>query len=194
MSPHRSIARVSENCLCFTNRIVYSSCEAVKLLGFIAQDTYNWGDSELNSKHVATLLFISLPIAVFLFMMQTASVHESASFVLVIWPMLGCLGLYLAARYHTKRTTPVTWNLHSRPIDTSIAHRVVRDMATKEEAVIDGDYAISFRKALQDEEIWVFSQISRDSKWMITDDRGNDISDKPLNFFDGIARIEALDY
>ncbi|MHA1588034.1 MAG: hypothetical protein ACTSV9_04560 [Candidatus Thorarchaeota archaeon] len=68
--------------------------------------------------------------------------------------MLGCLGLYLAARYHTKRTTPVTWNLHSRPIDTSIAHRVIRDMATKEEAVIDGDYAISFRKALQDEEIW----------------------------------------
>ncbi len=150
----------------------------------------------MNLKHIIALLFISLPIAVFLFMMQTASVHESASFVLVlvIWPMMGCLGLYLAACHHTKRTTPVTWNLHSRPIDTSIAHRVVRDVATKEEAVIDGDYAVSFRKAMQDEEIWVFCQISRDSKWIITDDRGNNISDKPLNFFDGIARIEALDY
>ena len=149
----------------------------------------------MNLKHIMALLFIALPIAVFLFIMQTASVHESASFVLVIviWPMLGCLGLYLAARYHTKRTTPVTWNLHSRPIDTSIAHRVVRDMATKEEAVIDGDPAVSFRRAMQDEEIWVFSQISRDSKWIITDDRGNDISDKPLSFFDGMARIEVLD-
>jgi len=129
-------------------------------------------------------------------MMQTASVHGSASLVLVlvIWPMMGCLGLYLAARYHTKRTTPVTWNLHSRPIDTSIAHRVIRDMATKEEAVIDGNYVISFRKAMQNEEIWVFSQINRDSKWIITDDRENDISNKPLNFFDGMARIEALDY
>ena len=66
-------------------------------------------------------------------------------------------------------------------------------MATREEAVIDGDYATSFRKAMQDEEIWVFSRISRDSKWIITDDRGNDISDKPLSFFDGIARIEAPD-
>ncbi|MHA1485054.1 MAG: hypothetical protein ACTSPR_07025 [Candidatus Thorarchaeota archaeon] len=150
----------------------------------------------MNLKHIATLLFISLPIAVFLFMMQTASVHGSASLVLVlvIWPMMGCLGLYLAARYHTKRTTPVTWNLHSRPIDTSIAHRVIRDMATKEEAVIDGNYVISFRKAMQNEEIWVFSQINRDSKWIITDDRENDISNKPLNFFDGMARIEALDY
>ncbi len=129
-------------------------------------------------------------------MMQTASVHDSASFVvvLVIWPMLVCLGLYFASLHHTKITTPVTWNLHSRPIDTSIVHRVIRDMATKEEAVIDGDYAISFRKAMQDEEIWVFSQISRDSKWIITDDRGNDINNKPLNFFDGIARIEVIDY
>jgi len=135
-----------------------------------------------------------MPIAVFLFMMQTASVHESASFVLVIviWPMLGCLMVYIVSRHHTKMTTPVTWNLR-RPIDTSIAHRVIRDMATMEEAVIDGDYAISFRKAMQDEEIWVFSQISRDSKWIVTDDRGNDISNKPLNFFDGIARIEVLD-
>ncbi len=141
------------------------------------------------------MLFISLPIAIFLFMMQTSSVHESASFVLVIviWPMLSCLGLYLASRYHTKRTTPVTWHLHSRPIDATIAHRVIRDMATKEEAVIDGDHATSFRKAMQDEEIWVFSQINRNSKWIITDDRGNDISNKPLNFFDGIAQIEVLD-
>ena len=66
-------------------------------------------------------------------------------------------------------------------------------MATKEEAVIDGDPAVSFRRAMQDEEIWVFSQISRDSKWIVTDDRGNDISDKPLSFFDGMARIEVLD-
>jgi hypothetical protein len=149
----------------------------------------------LNLKHIIALLFISLPIAVFLFMMQTASVHESASFVLVlvIWPMLVCLGLYLASRYHTMRTTPVTWNLHSRPIDTSIAHRVIRDMATKEEAVIDGPHSTSFKEAMQDEEIWVFSQISRDSKWIITDDRGNDISNKPLSFFDGVARIEVHD-
>lgn len=59
--------------------------------------------------------------------------------------------------------------------------------------MIDGDYQTSFRKAMEDEEIWVFSQISRDSKWIITDDHGNDISDKPLNFFDGVARIETLD-
>ncbi len=128
-------------------------------------------------------------------MMQTASVHESASFVLVIviWPMLASLMIYLIARYNVKMSIPVTWNLFSRPVDTSIAHIVVRDMATKEEAVIDGDHATSFRKAMQDEEIWVFSQISRDSKWIITDDRGNDISNKPLNLFDSIARIEALD-
>jgi len=66
-------------------------------------------------------------------------------------------------------------------------------MATKAEAVIDGDHTTSFRKAMQDEETWVFSQISRDSKWIITDDRGNDISNKPLSFFDGIARIQILD-
>ena len=128
-------------------------------------------------------------------MMMTSSVQESASFVLVIviWPMLACLMLTMIARYNAKMTTPVTWNLFSRPVDTSIAHRVIRDLATKEEAVIDGDHATSFRKAMQDEEIWVFSQISRDSKWIITDDRGNDISNKPLNLFDGIARIEALD-
>jgi len=101
--------------------------------------------------------------------------------------------VYLVARYNAKITTPVTWNLFSRPIDTSIAHRVIRDMATKEEAVIDGDHAISFRMAMKDEEIWVFSQISSDSKWIITDDRGNDISNQPLSFFDGIARIEVLD-
>ena len=124
-----------------------------------------------------------------------ASPQESASFVLVIviWPMLGCLMLYLMARFNIKMSIPVTWNLFSRPVDTSIAHRVVRDMATREEAVIDGDYAISFRKAMLDEEIWVFSQISRDSKWIVTDDRGNDISNKPLDSFDGVARIEALD-
>ncbi len=128
-------------------------------------------------------------------MMMTSSVQESASFVLVIviWPMLASLMIYLIARYNVKMSIPVTWNLFSRPVDTSIAHRVVRDMATKEEAVIDGDHATSFRKAMQDEEIWVFSQTSRDSKWIITDDRGNDISNKPLNLFDGIARIEALD-
>jgi len=128
-------------------------------------------------------------------MMMTSSPQESASFVLVIviWPMLAILMLYLIARYNAKITTPVTWNLHSRPIDTSIAHRVIRDMATKAEAVIDGDHTTSFRKAMQDEETWVFSQISRDSKWIITDDRGNDISNKPLSFFDGIARIQILD-
>ncbi|MCK4484087.1 MAG: hypothetical protein KAU89_04640 [Candidatus Thorarchaeota archaeon] len=149
----------------------------------------------MNLKHIPALLFIALPIAVFYFMMTMASPQESASFVLVIviWPMLGCLMLYLMARFNIKMSIPVTWNLFSRPVDTSIAHRVVRDMATREEAVIDGDYAISFRKAMLDEEIWVFSQISRDSKWIVTDDRGNDISNKPLNSFDGIARIEALD-
>ncbi len=184
-----------EDCLCLANGIVYSSCKAEKLLVFVAQATYNWGDNELNLKHIPALLFIVLPIIVFLFMMQTASVHESASFVLVIviWPMLACLMVYLVSRYNAKITTPVTWNLFSRPIDTSIAHRVIRDMATKEEAVIDGDHATSFRKAMKDEEIWVFSQISRDSKWIITDDRGNDISNQPLSLFDGIARIEVLD-
>ncbi len=127
--------------------------------------------------------------------MITASPQESASFVLVIviWPMLGALMLYLMARYNVKMSIPVTWNLFSRPVDTSIAHRVVRDMATMEEAVIDGDYEISFRKAMLDEGIWVFSKISRDSKWIVTDDRGNDISNKTLDSFDGVARIEALD-
>jgi len=127
--------------------------------------------------------------------MMTSSPQENASFVLVIviWPMLAILVLYMIARYNAKITTPVTWNLYSRPIDTSIAHRVIRDMATKEEAVIDGNHATSFRKAMQDEEIWVFSQISRDCKWIVTDDRGNDISNKPLNFFYGIARIQVPD-
>ena len=149
----------------------------------------------MNLKHIQALLFITVPIAIFYFMMTIYSPHESASFVLVIviWPMMAFLMLYMIARYNAKMTTPVTWNLFSRPIDTSIAHRVVRDMATREEAVIDGDYATSFRKAMKDEEIWAFSQISRDSKWIITDDRGNDISNKPLNLFDGIARIEVLD-
>jgi len=128
-------------------------------------------------------------------MMTMFNLRESASFVLliVICPLLGCLMVYMIAHYNIEITTPVTWNLFSRPTDTSIAHRVIRNMITKEEAVIDGDYQTSFRKAMEDEEIWVFSQISRDSKWIITDDHGNDISDKPLNFFDGVARIETLD-
>lgn len=75
-------------------------------------------------------------------------------------------------------------------VDTSTIHRVIVDPATKEEIVVHGRDNTTFRDAVR--KYWGFSQIDRGSNWIITDERGNDISDSSLSLFDGIAKIRIV--
>ncbi|MHA1770453.1 MAG: hypothetical protein ACTSYL_07440 [Candidatus Thorarchaeota archaeon] len=78
-----------------------------------------------------------------------------------------------------------------RGVDTSTIHRVIVDPATKEEIVVHGRDDTTFREAVR--KYWGFSQIDRGSRWIITDSRGNDITESGLSLYDGIATIREMD-
>ncbi len=71
--------------------------------------------------------------------------------------------------------------------DPSILKRVIREPETGQEIIVSGRADTTFREALR--RGWAFRGLSEDSEWIVVDDRGNDISDRPLSEYDGIAEI-----
>jgi hypothetical protein len=74
-----------------------------------------------------------------------------------------------------------------KPQDPSSCMRVVRDGPDGVEFIISGDREETFAEACRAN--WHFESINRKSKWYIKDERGNDVSDKPLGSVDGIFML-----
>ncbi len=102
---------------------------------------------------------------------------------------------YLEAQGKTELAAQAERELQTSPaafyrdVDHSTLNRVVVDRIADEEMLIHGKADTTFREAAL--EYWGFSRIDRDSRWIILDDAGNDITDSPLSSFAGIAAIAA---
>ncbi|MGY5860700.1 MAG: hypothetical protein RTU63_15135 [Candidatus Thorarchaeota archaeon] len=62
--------------------------------------------------------------------------------------------------------------------------RVIRDGDDGREFIISGGSEDTYAQACRAN--WYFESVHRESKWYIKDERGNDVSDKPLQSVDGI--------
>jgi hypothetical protein len=71
--------------------------------------------------------------------------------------------------------------------DSSIITRIIHDRSTGEEHLISGHHSDTFRDTCDKD--WPFDAIGKDEPWIVTDDRGNDISDASLSSYDGMVRI-----
>ena len=71
--------------------------------------------------------------------------------------------------------------------DPSTCMRVVRDGQGGIEFIVAGDREDTFAQACKAN--WYFKSVNRKSKWYIKDERGNDVSDKPLQSVDGIFTL-----
>jgi hypothetical protein len=71
-----------------------------------------------------------------------------------------------------------------KPQNPSNCMRVIKDGASGLEFIISGDREETFAEVCRTN--WPFERVKRKSKWYIKDERGNDVSDKPLGSVDGI--------
>jgi hypothetical protein len=79
--------------------------------------------------------------------------------------------------------------------DPTKIQRVIIDAYTGKEFIISGEQDATFRDACKIE--WPFDSIEMGKSWIIQDERGNDISERPLTEYHGIAKIismEPMDY
>ncbi|MHA2425518.1 MAG: hypothetical protein ACXAEF_12075, partial [Candidatus Thorarchaeota archaeon] len=65
---------------------------------------------------------------------------------------------------------------------------VVADPLSDEEHIISGKPEWTYRETCVRE--WPFKSISKSGDWIIKDEKGNDISNTPLDRYNGIASIE----
>ena len=68
--------------------------------------------------------------------------------------------------------------------DPSTCMRVIRDGYDGQEFIITGDREDTFAQVCGAN--WYFKSVNRKSRWYIKDERGNDVSDKPIHSVDGI--------
>ncbi|RDE14463.1 MAG: hypothetical protein C4K49_07595 [Candidatus Thorarchaeota archaeon] len=74
-----------------------------------------------------------------------------------------------------------------RPLDVSVVTRVVRNPLSGQECVVSGSSSTTFRQACLAK--WPFKDVSAHGNWIILDDRGNDITNRPLTSCDCVAVI-----
>ncbi len=78
----------------------------------------------------------------------------------------------------------------ARPRDPSQIQRVIIDIYTNEEYIITGAPDETFRESSKRD--WQFHSFDSGSAWIIKDEHGNDISNKALSSYNGIAKIESV--
>ncbi|MHA2374228.1 MAG: hypothetical protein ACXAEB_14555 [Candidatus Thorarchaeota archaeon] len=78
-------------------------------------------------------------------------------------------------------------DLVGRPRDSSMIQRVIVNRENEREYIVEGLPYTTFRDACI--ENWPFKGIGQRSKWIINDERGNDITSEPLESYNGIAFI-----
>ena len=74
-----------------------------------------------------------------------------------------------------------------KPQDPSSCMRVIKDGPNGQEFIISGDREETFAEVCRAN--WYFESVKRKTKWFIKDERGNDVSDKPLGSVDGIFTL-----
>ena len=74
-----------------------------------------------------------------------------------------------------------------RAQNPSTCMRVIRDGPGGQEFIISGDREQTFAQACIAN--WYFESVKRKSKWYINDERGNDVSDRPLDSIEGIFTL-----
>ncbi|MFW9768662.1 MAG: hypothetical protein ACFFF9_17210 [Candidatus Thorarchaeota archaeon] len=67
-----------------------------------------------------------------------------------------------------------------------IVSRVVRDSERGTELIVKADPYATIRETLEDD--WPFKK-KKSSRWYLLDERGNDVTDRPISDWDGIAVI-----
>ncbi len=77
-----------------------------------------------------------------------------------------------------------------RPVDTSSVTRVVVDPYDDCEYIISGKPDETYRTACRND--WPFKTISKNSGWIILDEKGNDITNNALSNYQGIATIQSI--
>ncbi len=65
--------------------------------------------------------------------------------------------------------------------------RVIRDGPDGQEFIITGSREDTFAQACKGN--WYFESVKRKSNWHVTDERGNDVSDKLMDSVDGIFTL-----
>lgn len=78
-------------------------------------------------------------------------------------------------------------SIRIRERDPSICKRVIKDGVGGADYIVSGDREETFGQACK--EYWQFESIRENSDWFIKDERGNDVTDMPLNSFDGICTL-----
>ena len=71
-----------------------------------------------------------------------------------------------------------------RTVDPSQYQRVIKDGFDGSEYIISGPREMTFAEACRAD--WQFESTSPKSKWYIRDDKGNDVTEKPLESAEGI--------
>ncbi|MGY5875872.1 MAG: hypothetical protein RTU30_09010 [Candidatus Thorarchaeota archaeon] len=91
-------------------------------------------------------------------------------------------GFRIFARNQLQRQSTI-----HRPRDSAIITRVVIERTTGSEVIIEGGTDTTFREALLHD--WPFPEIPVKSSWIIQDEVSNDITDRPLSSYGGIAEL-----
>jgi hypothetical protein len=71
-----------------------------------------------------------------------------------------------------------------KDLDPARCARVIQDGYDGPELIISGSCDDTFAQACRAN--WLFKSVNRKSKWFIKDERGNDVTEKPLRSVDGI--------
>ncbi len=77
-----------------------------------------------------------------------------------------------------------------RPRDSTIITRVVVERTTGSEVIIQGGQDTTFREAILHD--WPFPEIPVKSSWIIQDEASNDITNRPLSSYGGIAELVGI--
>jgi hypothetical protein len=133
-------------------------------------DRITWNNYDTVSPLGIVITFIFFPLAFI-------------GFFVILLNLVSGTGVSFSYRAPSDSPQPV----HIRK-DPNHISRVVGDTNTKEEYIIFGAPDWSYRTALLSD--WPFNNVSKSGDWIVKDERGNDISNTPLERYDSIASIE----
>lgn len=106
--------------------------------------------------------------------------------LLVLFPVSACTVVLATSYGMTQATIPVTWRLFGRPRDFSNdVQRIVRFRDTNQDVLVRGSSETTWGEAFRSSSGFY---AARDKPvWWIIDERGNNITDRPLHTHNDIA-------
>ena len=115
---------------------------------------------------------------------ETAAISYFVFACFLVSILIILLGLYTWFKESLIRTKILK---RYRERDPAICTRVIKDGPSGAEYLISGSQKETFGNACREQ--WQFIKTDKKSNWIVKDERGNDITNDPLESYDSIATI-----